>query len=105
MRGRGRVYRPLNGSRKPSRVWMLDYTVGEDRYRESSGLAVKDHAKDDAYAEMERRITDRQAGRTLGPPKPTTLRGYVDRHLALKPNEVDPETGLALTPRWLKNVK
>jgi integrase len=28
----------------------------------------------------------------------------VDRHLALKAHEVDQETGLGLTPRWLENV-
>jgi len=83
---------------------MLDYTVDGTRYRESSGLEVKKATYQDAVAEMEHRIEQRHQGRTLEPPKPTTLRAYVDRHLALKPHEVDPETGLALTPRWLKNV-
>src|SRR6266550_1869679 len=105
MRGRGRVWRPLNGSGKPSNVWMLDYTVDGDRYRESSGLEVKKASKQDAVAELERRIKAAQEGRVLEPPKPKTLRAYVDAHLAAKPNEVDPRTGLSITPVWLKNVK
>src|SRR5438132_14307588 len=82
MRGRGRVWRPLNGSGKPSNVWMLDYTVDGDRYRESSGLEVKKASKQDAVAEMERRIKQRTEGRVLEPPKPKTLRASVDAHLA-----------------------
>ncbi len=105
MRGRGRVWRPLNGSGKPSNVWMLDYTVDGDRYRESSGLEVKKASKQDAVAELERRIKAAQEGRVVEPAKPKTLRAYVDAHLAAKPNEVDPRTGLAITPVWLKNVK
>jgi hypothetical protein len=77
MRGRGRVYRPTNGSGKPSAVYMLDYTITNcpcadcrqhrrlsHRFRESSGVLVKNAKVHDAYAEMERRIAERQAGRS-----------------------------------------
>ena len=104
MRGRGRVYRPINGSGKPSATWMLDFTVGDQRFRESSGLAVKDHPMKDAVAELERRIKARQEGRAIEPAKPNTLRAYADTHVVEKAKEVD-DLGQPITVQWLAAVK
>jgi integrase len=105
MRGHGLVYRPLNGSGKPSRVWMLDYSVNGERYRESSGLAVKDHTRDDAFKEMQRRIKDAQDGRPPAPALPQAFQPYVAHHLDQKGKEVHRKTRLPITAQWLKAIR
>ncbi len=105
MRGRGRVYRQKSGyTGKRVGVWWLDYTVGGHRYRESSGLTVKEATKVEASELLEQRIKDRQNGRSVQPPAPKTLRAYVEHHLAAKATETDTH-GQPITAQWLAAVK
>lgn len=100
MRGRGRVYRPPNGSGEAAACWMLDYSVGGHRYRESSGKTVKA----EAVEEVERRIKLRKEGRPVEPPAPTTLKAYAARHWEAKAKETD-RHGQPVTKQWMAAVR
>src|SRR5437879_2156940 len=100
MRGRGRVFHHTSGEGEALSTWWLDYSVHGKRYRESSGLTVKQEAVD----LLEQRIKDRRAGRPVQPPQPQTLKAYVAHHLAEKAKETD-KHGQPITAQWLAAVK
>ena len=100
MRGRGRVFHHTSGEGEALSTWWLDYSVHGKRFRESSGLTVKQEAVD----LLEQRIKDRRAGRPVQPPQPQTLKGYVTHHLAEKAKETD-KHGQPITKQWLAAVK
>src|SRR5712691_10585653 len=66
-RGQGRVYQDLKHGN-----WMLDYSLGGKRRRESSGTTVKR----DALDILRTRIGDRKSGKVIGRPERVFLAEY-----------------------------
>ena len=78
-RGQGRVYKPKVRGKKTA-VWWLDFTVGEQRYRESSGTEVQA----DAFTKLAQRRREVEMGAPAVPLAPTTLGAFVAHHIAEK---------------------
>jgi integrase len=78
MRGQGRIFRPKVRGRVTS-VWWLDYSIGGERFRESSGTT----GKRAALKKLREKITSREEGKVIGRPERVTLqtlREGLERH-------------------------
>src|SRR5438445_12326883 len=85
-RGQGRAYLPAKQRGHGRNVYMLDFTVADVRYRESSG--TDDYTT--AVRILEQRREDRRIGRPVSTaaPMPTTLEAYVAIYLKKKEGKV-----------------
>src|SRR5690349_19541103 len=93
-RGQGRAYLPAKQNGHGRNVYMLDYTVAGQRYRESSG--TDDYVT--ALRILEQRREDRRIGRpaTTEPLTPTALEAYVAVYLKKKEGKVRPQSHAAI---------
>jgi len=90
MRGLGRVYRPTwtnkKGEKKKVATWWLEYSIGGKQYREASGTTDKE----EAIAELRKRVPDRLSGRVVANPNRVTLRQLregLERHYKREGNK------------------
>ena len=102
-RGQGRAYLPAKQRGHGRSVYMLDFTVADVRYRESSG--TDDY--NTALRILEQRREDRRIGRPVSTqaPTPTTLEAYVAIYLKKKEGKVTAQSLQAITLHLARAVK